>query len=75
MNTMTPTSSIAMFDRKQEEDSILAGLARLGFTGLSAADLSKLRPVDDFEEELEVMAEVRAYFKVAYKASSIHNPQ
>ncbi|KAI0698694.1 P-loop containing nucleoside triphosphate hydrolase protein [Earliella scabrosa] len=44
----------------------LAALARLGFT-VKEEDLGKLNPPDEFQEELEVMAEVRAYFQVAYK--------
>ena len=48
----------------------LAALARLGFT-VKEEDLGKLNPPDEFQEELEVMAEVRAYFKVAYKVSTI----
>lgn len=45
----------------------LAQLAALGFSGLTEADLKKLRPVDPYETELEVMAEMRAYFQIAYK--------
>lgn len=42
-------------------------LAELGFSGVVEADLGKLNPPDEFEAELEVMAEVRAFFQVAYK--------
>ena len=35
-------------------------------------DLQKLAPSDEYEEELALMAEVRAYFKVAYKACCSH---
>ena len=52
------------------ESAALAALAALGYTGIVAADLKKLRPVDPFETELEVMAETRAYFQIAYKVSS-----
>ena len=45
----------------------LANLAKLGYAGLTEVDLGKLNPPDLYEEELEVMAEVRAYFQVAYK--------
>lgn len=41
-------------------------LARLGFI-VKGEDLGKLNPPDEFEEELEIMAEVRAYFQVSYK--------
>ena len=52
------------------ESAALAALAALGYTGIVAADLKKLRPVDPFETELEVMAETRAYFQIAYTVSS-----
>ena len=45
----------------------LANLAKLGYIGLQEEDFGKLNPPDIYEEELEVMAEVRAYFQVAYK--------
>ncbi|PBK80191.1 hypothetical protein ARMGADRAFT_1003277 [Armillaria gallica] len=48
-------------------DKALAALAALGFTGLTAEDLEKLHPVDEYETELKVMAEVRGYFQVSYK--------
>ena len=32
-------------------------------------DLAKLLPTDEFSDELIVMADVRSYFQVAYKAS------
>lgn len=58
-------------ERKREEATILASLAKLGYQGLTATDLGKLVPPDEYEKELEVMAEVRAYFKVAYKVRSL----
>ncbi|EJF61472.1 hypothetical protein DICSQDRAFT_161582 [Dichomitus squalens LYAD-421 SS1] len=45
----------------------LANLTKLGYHGLGEVDLGKLNPPDIYEEELQVMAEVRAYFQVAYK--------
>jgi len=48
-------------------NKILSGLAELGYVGLKEEDLGKLNPVDEYERELVVMAEVRGYFKVAYK--------
>ena len=45
----------------------LANLAKLGYHGLEEADLGKLNPPDVYEDELQLMAEVRAYFQVAYK--------
>ncbi|KAI0650980.1 P-loop containing nucleoside triphosphate hydrolase protein [Trametes meyenii] len=46
--------------------SALAELVKLGFP-VTEEDLGKLHPPDEYEEELEVMAEVRAYFQVSYK--------
>lgn len=54
-------------ERRREEAAVLASLARLGYHGLTPAVFGKLVPPDEYEKELEVMAEVRAYFKVAYK--------
>jgi hypothetical protein len=45
-------------------------LRALGFDVKNAADLERLRPSDEYEQELIVAAEVRAYFQVAYKVSS-----
>ena len=64
-------SGLTEDERKREEAQVLAGLARLGFHGLKAEDLGKLVQVDEYEKELEVMAEVRAYFKVAYKVRRV----
>ncbi|KIJ12488.1 hypothetical protein PAXINDRAFT_171173 [Paxillus involutus ATCC 200175] len=51
-------------------------LAQAGYSGLTADDLNRLRPYnpDDFEDELIVMADVRAYFHVAYKRIIDHIP-
>jgi len=50
----------------------LRALAEAGYPNLQASDLSRLLPPDSFEEELIVMAEVRAYYHVAYKVSCAH---
>ncbi|TFK84004.1 hypothetical protein K466DRAFT_239334 [Polyporus arcularius HHB13444] len=55
-----------MLPTKEELKSALAALSILGYT-VKEEDLGKLNPPDQFEEELELMAEVRAYFYVAYK--------
>lgn len=49
----------------------LGALKDLGFANLNESDLTRLTPVDPFEEELVVMADVRAYFQVAYKVNTI----
>ena len=56
-------------DRAKDIENVLEGLRKLGYNGLSAADLSRLNPPDKYEEELSLMAEVRAYFKVSYKVN------
>ncbi|OCH87803.1 hypothetical protein OBBRIDRAFT_827487 [Obba rivulosa] len=62
------SSSVALSeDYEQRLSDALAALAALGYHGVTAEDLPKLRPSDEYEEELRVMAEVRAYFQVAYK--------
>ncbi|KAJ3812204.1 P-loop containing nucleoside triphosphate hydrolase protein [Lentinula aff. lateritia] len=48
-------------------NEILAGLIKLGITGVKAIDLVKLLPTDEMEGALDIMAGVRAYFQVAYK--------
>jgi len=45
----------------------LSALTELGFKGLKEEDLHKLYPPQKYEEELIVMAEVSAYFRVSYK--------
>ncbi|TFY75946.1 hypothetical protein EWM64_g8066 [Hericium alpestre] len=45
----------------------LACLAKAGYRGLVAEDLGRLRKPDEYETELQVMAEVRAFFQVSYK--------
>ncbi|KAF8911682.1 P-loop containing nucleoside triphosphate hydrolase protein [Gymnopilus junonius] len=46
---------------------VLAGLAEMGMSGVTAHDLPKLLPPDPMEPALTIMADVRAYFQVAYK--------
>jgi hypothetical protein len=48
----------------------LEALAEVGYANITASDLSRLSPPDEFEEELQVMANVRAYFQVAHKVCS-----
>ncbi|KAJ3563691.1 hypothetical protein NP233_g8780 [Leucocoprinus birnbaumii] len=46
---------------------VLSGLAEIGMSGVQAEDLAKLFKTDNMEPALEIMADVRAYFQVAYK--------
>ncbi|KAI0325983.1 hypothetical protein GY45DRAFT_1311315 [Cubamyces sp. BRFM 1775] len=57
-----------MLSAKEQESlkNALAELIKLGYP-VSEDDLGKLNKTDEFEEEMEVMAEVRAYFEVSYK--------
>lgn len=61
-------------ERKREEAIALAALARLGFSGISAEDFGMLNPPDEYEKEMELMAEVRAYFQVSYKVCNYGSP-
>jgi hypothetical protein len=49
------------------EDRALKALSEMGYAHLRKEDLARLHPPDEFYEELTVMADVRAYFQVAYK--------
>jgi len=49
---------------------ILSGLADVGVYGSKPHDIPKILPPDKFEPALIIMAEVRAYFQVAYKRFS-----
>ncbi|KAF8839211.1 hypothetical protein BDN67DRAFT_906014, partial [Paxillus ammoniavirescens] len=49
-------------------------LSQAGYGALSVEDLARLLPPDAFEDELIVMADVRAYFHVAYKRIIDHVP-
>ncbi|TFK46143.1 hypothetical protein OE88DRAFT_1687998 [Heliocybe sulcata] len=52
---------------EEKINAALAALANLGYDGLTAEDLGKLNPPDEFIREINVMAQVRAYFQVSYK--------
>ncbi|KAI0650981.1 P-loop containing nucleoside triphosphate hydrolase protein [Trametes meyenii] len=54
-------------ERNARVQAALASLAAIGYAGLTEEDLGKLNKADEYEEELQLMAEVRAYFQVAYK--------
>ncbi|KAL0061429.1 hypothetical protein AAF712_011723 [Marasmius tenuissimus] len=55
------------FPGSDEAKEALSSLASLGFQSLGASDLTRLLPNDEMEPALRIMAEVRAYFQVAYK--------
>ncbi|KAG2148944.1 P-loop containing nucleoside triphosphate hydrolase protein [Suillus clintonianus] len=56
------------------EAKALRALAEAGFANLGISDLARLLPPDSFQEELVVMADVRAYYHVAYKRIIDHIP-
>ncbi|KAI0686945.1 P-loop containing nucleoside triphosphate hydrolase protein [Cytidiella melzeri] len=58
---------LTLQERREEEEAVLEGLKKLGFGELGVTDLQRLKPSAQYEDELALMAEVRAYFKVAYK--------
>ncbi|KAK6964722.1 hypothetical protein R3P38DRAFT_3157156 [Favolaschia claudopus] len=47
----------------RKNNNVLAQLADLGYTGITADDFGKLRQADQFETEIAVMSEVRGYFQ------------
>ncbi|KAG2153903.1 P-loop containing nucleoside triphosphate hydrolase protein [Suillus clintonianus] len=56
------------------EAKALRALAEAGYASLRVSDLARLLPPDSFEAELVVMADVRAYYHVAYKRIVDHIP-
>ncbi|KAG2355058.1 P-loop containing nucleoside triphosphate hydrolase protein [Suillus spraguei] len=60
--------------RETHGTKALRALAEAGYAGLQVSDLARLLPPDSFEEELIVMADVRAYYHVAYKRIIDHIP-
>lgn len=63
----SPTSVPATRTRQDDVNDVLAGLTRIGYVGKKEEDLAKLNDADPYEQELIVMAEVSAYFRIAYK--------
>ncbi|KAF9047677.1 P-loop containing nucleoside triphosphate hydrolase protein [Panaeolus papilionaceus] len=63
----TGDPNFAYSTQTQALATVMAGLAQLGITNIGAADLPKLLPSDTMEPALTIMADVRAYFQVAYK--------
>lgn len=61
-----PSGGLSGEARAETENQVLSLLATLGYR-ISVADLGKLNPPDMYENELELMAEVRAYTQIAYK--------
>lgn len=67
--TRYPSTQVYRADRQDRLNVVLGNLNYCGFEGVKETDLARLRPTDEYEAELDVMAEVRAYWQVAYKVS------
>ncbi|KAJ2930159.1 hypothetical protein H1R20_g6940, partial [Candolleomyces eurysporus] len=46
---------------------VLLGLTEMGITGIQPDDIYKILPADEMAPAINIMADVRAYFQVAYK--------
>jgi hypothetical protein len=64
----SPTAAIDDDYASKVSDALVA-LARIGYNSVTEESLGKLAITDDYETELQVMAEVRGYFQIAYKVS------
>ncbi|KAL4244707.1 hypothetical protein ABKN59_010895 [Abortiporus biennis] len=65
-----PASQVSILAKQVTDDrkEALKALAKSGCSGLTVEDLRKLLLAsDEFEEEMEIMAEVKAYFQLYYK--------
>ena len=61
------SSSVPLAEAAARIDAAIASLAACGITGIGKEDLKKLTPQDQYDRELDVMAEVRAYYLIAYR--------
>ncbi|KAI0250048.1 P-loop containing nucleoside triphosphate hydrolase protein [Lactifluus subvellereus] len=48
-------------------DSVIANLAKIGFRDVKPLELAALQSSEDADDALKIMADVRAYFQVAFK--------
>lgn len=69
IGTATASPSHKDEDRSPQTDTILVGLASMGHPNLPLGELVQSDLHDEYEDELKVMADVRAYFQVAYRVS------
>ncbi|KAI0357284.1 hypothetical protein OH77DRAFT_1399650, partial [Trametes cingulata] len=56
-----------LFGVPAAERNALSALRGLGYSKVTAQDLHRLIPLDAYEDEIVVMADVRSYFQVVYK--------
>ncbi|KAF7319138.1 hypothetical protein HMN09_00250200 [Mycena chlorophos] len=66
-NPHDPASFARDVNGPDKMNTLLAALAEAGYAGVTPEDLARLRPGDAYETEMKVMAEVKGYFKCAYK--------
>ena len=52
----------------------LSDLPSLGYGSLQPEDLTRLNPTTEYEKEMTLMAETRAYWQVDYKVRSLFLP-
>jgi vacuolar protein sorting-associated protein 1 len=64
--------SVTELTVESPEAKALRSLAEAGYPNVRVPDLARLLPPDSYEEELIVMADVRAFYHVAYKVSYAH---
>ncbi|KAG2052283.1 hypothetical protein BDR06DRAFT_888137 [Suillus hirtellus] len=64
----------SVYRGESPESKALRALAEAGYANLSIPDLARLLPPESREKELIVMADVRAYYHVAYKRIIDHIP-
>ncbi|KAF8623386.1 hypothetical protein AX17_007424 [Amanita inopinata Kibby_2008] len=73
ISTYMPQQSSSSFSRTNASTSptgiakVLQGLVDINVTGVKPEDIPKILPPDPMEPGLVIMADVRAYFQVAYK--------
>ncbi|KAJ2918308.1 hypothetical protein MD484_g2118, partial [Candolleomyces efflorescens] len=69
----TSASRFSASDDDDDEESpkgiskVLLGLTEMGITGIQPDDIYKVLPADEMGPAITIMADVRAYFQVAYK--------
>lgn len=62
-----PSAIVQSDASEQDYNDALSALAKIGITGLTKEDLGRLQPSDQYTRELNVMAQVRAYFGISYR--------
>ncbi|PIL37749.1 transporter [Ganoderma sinense ZZ0214-1] len=66
-STFASTTSYLNYSSRAVTEALAAIRMLQGYSNITATDLPKLLPADEYIDELGVMADVRSYFQVAYK--------